>query len=93
MGSARPLSSIPSGAAQISFVKEGKVLMVTEKATSKIIIYTINQSGEPSATYSVIFSTPTLFGFDAGEKNSPVPLNTNRSTSVTFCKPIAAYQV
>ena len=45
--------------------------MVTEKAKSKIIIYTINQSGEPSATYSVIFSTPTLFGFDAEKKIVP----------------------
>ena len=35
--STKPLSSSSAGAAQVSFVRNGKVLVITEKATNKII--------------------------------------------------------
>ena len=64
--SSRPLSSPAAGAAEIAFVNEGKVVVVTEKATNKIITYTIKESGVPAAMHSISSSTPTPFGFDAG---------------------------
>ena len=68
--STRPLSSIASGAAQISFVKEGRVLAITEKTTNKIITYTVNEWGVPGSMHSITSSTPTPFGFDAGKNGN-----------------------
>ena len=69
-GSTRPLSSATSGAAQVSFVNEGKVVVVTEKATNKIITYTINELGVPGVMHSITSSTATPFGFDAAENGN-----------------------
>lgn len=63
--SARPLSSTAAGAAQISFTKRGDVLVITEKATNKIITYTVNEWGIPGAMHSITSATPTPFGFEA----------------------------
>ncbi|MEO6253788.1 MAG: beta-propeller fold lactonase family protein [Ferruginibacter sp.] len=68
--STSPLSSASSGAAQVSFVNEGKVLVVTEKATNKIITYTVNASGVPGMMHSINSSTATPFGFDAGNNGN-----------------------
>lgn len=64
--STRPLSSSMAGAAQVSFVRNGKVLVITEKATNKIITYTVNESGRPGALHSITAASPTPFGFAAG---------------------------
>lgn len=64
--SARPLSSAMAGAAQISFVRNGHVLVVTEKASNKIITYSINQDGEAGMMHSITSASPTPFGFAAG---------------------------
>ncbi|MEO5562474.1 MAG: beta-propeller fold lactonase family protein [Chitinophagaceae bacterium] len=61
--SKKPLSSNSAGPAQISFVNEGKVLVITEKATNKIITYTINHFGMPGVFHSITSSTATPFGF------------------------------
>jgi 6-phosphogluconolactonase len=66
-GSIRPLSSMASGAAQISFTSEGNVVVITEKATNKIISYTINASGLPVMMHSITSSNPTPFGFAVGK--------------------------
>ena len=68
--STRPLSSTASGAAQISFVNEGKVVAITEKATNKIITYTINESGTPGAMHSITSANPTPFGFAVGNNGN-----------------------
>ena len=68
--STRPLSSATAGAAQISFVNEGRVAVITEKATNKIITYTINEWGIPGAMHSIIAANPTPFGFDAGRNGN-----------------------
>lgn len=65
--STRPLSSSMAGAAQVSFVRNGKVLVITEKATNKIITYTVNATGRPGAMHSIIAASPTPFGFAAGK--------------------------
>ncbi len=64
--STRPLSSSASGAAQISFVRNGRVLAITEKATNKIITYTVTQWGRPGTMHSLTSASPTPFGFAAG---------------------------
>lgn len=64
--STRPLSSASAGAAQISFVRNGKVLVVTEKATNKIITYTINEWDRPGVMHSLVSASPTPFGFAPG---------------------------
>lgn len=68
--STRPLSSTTAGAAQISFVNNGKVVAITEKATNKIITYTINEWGMPGMFHSINSSTATPFGFDAGNNGN-----------------------
>ncbi len=67
--STRPLSSTASGAAEIAFVAEGKVLVVTEKATSKIITYTVNEQGIPGVMHAITSSSPTPFGFAISNNN------------------------
>lgn len=64
--STRPLSSNASGAAQVSFVRNGHVLVVTEKATNKIITYTVNEWGRPVTMHSMTSASPTPFGFAPG---------------------------
>ena len=64
--STRPLSSSMAGAAQVSFVRNGKVLVITEKATNKIITYTVSESGLPGTMHSITSASPTPFGFAPG---------------------------
>ena len=64
--STRPLSSTMAGAAQMSFVNEGKVLVITEKNTNKIITYTVNTSGIPGNLHSITAANQTPFGFAVG---------------------------
>jgi 6-phosphogluconolactonase (cycloisomerase 2 family) len=68
--STRPLSSSTAGAAQISFVQNGKVLVVTEKATNKIITYTVNEWGIPGMMHSLTSANTTPFGFDTGNNGN-----------------------
>ena len=64
--STRTLSSSMAGAAQVSFVRNGRVLVVTEKATNKIITYTVNEWGVPGTMHSITSASPTPFGFAPG---------------------------
>jgi 6-phosphogluconolactonase (cycloisomerase 2 family) len=67
--STRPLSAASTGPAQVSFVNEGKVLVVTEKGTNKIITYTVNDDGMPGMMHSITSSSPTPFGFAVRNEN------------------------
>ncbi len=64
--STRPLSAVNAGAAQISFINNGKVLVITEKATNKITTYTVNEWGIPGAMHTHTSAKPTPFGFAVG---------------------------
>lgn len=66
----RPLSSSASDPAQISFVNNGKVLAVTEKATQKIITYTVSEHGFPGVFHSITSANTTPFGFAAGRNGN-----------------------
>jgi 6-phosphogluconolactonase len=68
--STRPLSSSASNAAEVAFVNEGRVLVITEKATNKIITYTVNEWGIPGAMHAITSANPTPFGFDAGRNGN-----------------------
>ncbi len=65
--STRPLSAASTGPAQVSFVNDGKVLVITEKATNKIVTYTVNEYGMPGVMHTVTSSSPTPFGFAPAE--------------------------
>ncbi len=67
--STRPLSAASTGPAQISFIKSGKVLVITEKGTNKIISYTVNDYGIPGMMHSITSSSTTPFGFDKKNGN------------------------
>ncbi len=65
--SKRSLSAAVTGAAQVSFSNKGSVLVITEKATNKIITYTVNANGIPAKTmHSITAANPTPFGFATG---------------------------
>ena len=65
--STRPLSSASAGPAQISFVQEGAVVVVTEKMTNKIISYTITGDGTPGTMHMLTSANATPFGFAVGK--------------------------
>ncbi len=65
--STRPLSAGNVGPAQIEFVNEGKVLVITEKATNIITSYTVNGVGIPGTMHTLVSANPTPFGFAVGQ--------------------------
>lgn len=67
--STRPLSAASTGPAQVSFINDGRVLVVTEKGTNKIITYTVNEWGMPGTMNSITSSSPTPFGFAGADEN------------------------
>ncbi len=68
--SIRPLSSASAGVAQVSFVADGNAVVITEKATNKIITYTINSQGIPAMMHSLTSAHPTPFGFAVGHNGN-----------------------
>lgn len=57
----------PTDPAQISFVLDGRAVVITEKATNMITTFTIDNAGMPGARHSITSSTPTPFGFAPGK--------------------------
>jgi 6-phosphogluconolactonase len=68
--SSRPLGSTASGAAEVAFVNNGKVLAITEKATNKIITYTVSENGIPGGMHSITSANATPFGFAVGNNGN-----------------------
>jgi 6-phosphogluconolactonase (cycloisomerase 2 family) len=62
-GSTRPLSGSGTGAAQIGFSKDGRVLVVTERATNNVSTWEVGRDGVPGP--GRVFASPgaTPFGF------------------------------
>ncbi len=65
-GSERGLSSDGVAAAQVQFSRDGRALIVTEKATNKIVTFSLNHAGLP--VDRKVFDSPgqTPFGFALG---------------------------
>ena len=66
--SSRPLSSPTAGAAQVSFDPEGRLLVVTEKATNVISTYTVGHSGRATGPTAQPSVGATPFGFAFSER-------------------------
>jgi 6-phosphogluconolactonase (cycloisomerase 2 family) len=68
-GSARPLSGDNTGPAQVSFSGDGKTLIVTEKTTSILDTFTVDDNGLLNEHKTFASPVPTPFGFAAGKQN------------------------
>ena len=68
--STKPLSAAGVAPAEIAFINEGKVVVVTERASNKIISYTVNEMGMPQMMHSLISVNPTPFGFAVGNNGN-----------------------
>ncbi|MEO8427097.1 MAG: 3-carboxymuconate cyclase [Verrucomicrobiota bacterium] len=66
--SSRALSADNTGPAQVSFAREGDVLVVTEKATGIIDTYTVGADGLVDDHKMFASPVPTPFGFAAGNR-------------------------
>ena len=62
-GSSRPLSSPAAGAAQVGFSANGRTLVVTEKATSRVDVYPVLGDGVPGTPTVLVSPGTTPFGF------------------------------
>ncbi len=62
--SAQPLGSIAAGSAQIGFSPNGRHLVVTEKATNTISVYSVGANGRPSEPFTQPSNGQTPFGFE-----------------------------
>jgi 6-phosphogluconolactonase len=67
-GSTRPLSSAVTDPAQIEFSPDGRLLVVTEKATNIIDTYVVGATGLPGSANSQASEGPTPFGFAFGKR-------------------------
>lgn len=64
----RPLSGGGTAPAQIQFSPDGHDLVVTEKATNKLVVYEVDRDGLPEDTPEIIASAgQTPFGFSFGK--------------------------
>lgn len=68
-GSDRPLSGAGTDPAQIAFTPDGDALVVTEKATNKIVTFEIGRDGLPGDAQVQDSNGPTPFGFAFGKRD------------------------
>jgi 6-phosphogluconolactonase len=68
-GSDRPLSGAGTDPAQIAFTPHGDALVVTEKATTKIVTFEIGRDWLPGDAHVQDSNGPTPFGFAFGKRD------------------------
>jgi 6-phosphogluconolactonase len=68
-GSKRPLSGTGVGPAQVAFSPEGRALIVTEKNTNLIDVYTVAEGGPAQVLRTTPSAGKTPFGFSFGARN------------------------
>lgn len=68
-GSTQALSGTNVGPAQVSFSPDGRRLVVTEKATNLLDVYSVDANGVASGRTSVASAGGTPFGFAFGLRN------------------------
>lgn len=71
-GSTQPLSSDAAGAAQIQFSPDGRVLVVTEKATNTISTYVVGADGMATGPTVHASAGQTPFGFNFNQRGDLV---------------------
>ena len=69
VGSTRHLSGPATGPAQVEFSPDGRFLVVTEKGTNIIDVFTIGHRGGPIAHRTFASAGETPFGFAFGRRN------------------------
>lgn len=67
-GSTRPLSSGAAAPAQIGFSPDGRLLVVTEKATNRLSTYTVDSDGLASGPIVNMSAGATPFGFNFNQR-------------------------
>lgn len=70
--STRPLSGTGTGAAQVQFNRDGDALVVTEKATNKIDVFTIGENGRPTGVTVTNSVGVVPYGFDIDRRDHVV---------------------
>ncbi len=80
-GSTRPLGAGSAGPAQVQFSPEGDVLVVTEKASSTIDVYSVGPDGRAGAPVASSSSGGTPFGFDFDSRGHLLVSNATGSAS------------
>jgi 6-phosphogluconolactonase len=68
-GSKRALSGAGTGAAQVEFNRDGDLLAVTEKATNRVLTFTVDGDGLLSQARIQDSPAPTPFGFAFGRRD------------------------
>lgn len=68
-GSTRPLSAAATGPAQVGFSEDGATLIVTEKATSVVDTYSIDEEGYLDGPLVHASAGPVPFGFAVDRRN------------------------
>lgn len=68
-GSTRSLSGVGTGPAQVSFSPDGDALVVTEKATNKIVTFQVDRDGFPGLGLIQDSNGQTPFGFAFGKRD------------------------
>jgi 6-phosphogluconolactonase len=71
-GSERGLSGGGTGPAQIQFSPDGRALVVTEKATNKIVTFALDRFGRPDEMHVMDSAVPTPFGFDIARNGAVI---------------------
>lgn len=69
-GSTRPLSGAATAPAQVSFTRDGRSLVVTERGTNTIDVYTVDDDGRADGPYTYASAGPVPFGFALSRRNT-----------------------
>jgi len=68
-GSTRPLSAAGTQPAEVAFSRDGDRLVVSERATQRFSVYTVDRRGLPAGPTVVASSGATPFGFAADRRD------------------------
>ena len=83
-GSQQPLSGSGTNPAEVAFSTDGRFLVVTERATSKIDTYRVNDAGRAGAPVTTASAGPVPFGFAFDNRNHPIVSEAANSTLSSY---------
>lgn len=68
-GAIKELGITPTVPGQVSFTRDGMMLVLSLKQTNKIVAYKVNASGEVGTSFEIPTNSPVPFGFAIGTSN------------------------
>lgn len=68
-GASKDLGNTPTVPGQVSFTRDGMMLVASLKQTNKIVAYKLNTNGEFGTFYEIATNSPVPFGFAIGTNN------------------------